>query len=828
MEPDRRIEELEAEVARLKRQLGAGEGAGLLHDWSERVDRALRGDSEESIEMRIGGVWLSRIAAVLTMTAAGIGARAGFEAEALLGFAVGPWHKALIGYLLAVLFLGYGLYARHRALRGRSRVYEALFAESMLGCGLAGLYFVTFATAFIEPMRLFPQPLWALPLLAACLALLAGVSHWQRSPTVAGIGFFLACYTVVFATAIEPTYEGLLYALLTTSVLAAATLLFHLSHRWMPLSWAALAAAYAAYLWLFVWNTQEALTGPPAFWLPFSFLSLNYVLFMLTGIVDARRRGGDSPAAVRLALANFTLFSLLGWSAVEGAYPGYSWVLFLTLAAANAFLVPVAERRGGLRGSLAAMAALVLAAAAADALPRALLLWALPLEALVLLAVYRWQQAAVYLKLSLLFSALTFALAMFSLNLAGQYTLDGLVLPSNWLAIGGPALVFALLAAAYEHAVPKSRSGRPMRRRKADKRKPAFRIDPAAVSVLHAAATALLLMTFGILHWGSEPLLPFVLMLLAIGGAAAGLLLRTPQLEIGAVLLLGGAHVCFHIFYWGSVDGFMSHPWFDLGAALLAAVTFAAARAWERYLERIQRHAREKGGEQDWTADLEHQIIAALPYVGGAFTLTTLLAHVLPALYLPGGQAALGVAMVLVGYRYDFNGAKAAGVFAMAAATVSFYTEVYARPELLANRPLFLAAMGGYLAAMALAERLVAYLESREAHPAKIEDLLRSSMVAVLLTMGALGLFEATPPLLLPAGLLAFGAVLMLAGVVFRESRYRWASLAIFAVAVGAAVVGLDFDHVGSFLSFAAAAAVLLAVSWIYTRRGGKKAPTDG
>ncbi|MBI1318145.1 MAG: DUF2339 domain-containing protein [Candidatus Hydrogenedens sp.] len=825
MSDKQRIAELQAEVTRLKQALARTpgdreDGSGLLHDWSERVDRAFRGDSEDSLERRVGGVWLSRVAAVLTMTAAGIGARAAYEADELLGFTLGPWEKAGIGYLLALVFVAYGWFARHRAVRGRSTVYEALFAEAILGCGLAGIYFVTFAAAFIEPMRLFPNPVWALGPLAACVLLLAGVSHSQRSPTVAGIGFFLAYYTVVFAAALEPTFEGLLYALLTSTVLAAVTLAFHIAHRWMPLSWAAMAASYLAYVWLFAWNAASGLIAPELlFWLSQGFLGLNYLLFAITAIADSRRSSAATISAYRMAMANFLFFILLAWRAVEQAFPGQAVWLFTGVAAINAAFAVACVPRSSQRGLFALKAAALAAAAMASYFPRDLLLWGLPLEAVVLLLLYKRQHNRHLLQLSVLLSVITVLVAAMSLNLPGHRTFAGYEIASSMLGLWGASMMFAVLAALYEHSVPRLRPAPPMRRRKGDRIKPAFQLRPAGTAVLHAAATAFLLMSYGILHWGGDPLLPFILTLMAAGGALVGFMLRTPQIEVGAVLLLGAAHVCFHIFYWAPVAGFVDHPWFDVGAGLLAAITFGAARAWERYLVRIQRHAQQKGAEENWTADLEHQMIAALPYVGATFILTTLTDHLLPAPYLPGVQGAIGVAFVLVGYRYDLNGIKASGVFATAAATLSFYTQVYATPEFVANRPLFVAAMAGYLAAMTLAERLVAFLESREANPSRIEDVLRSSMVAVLMTMGALGLFEVAPSLLLPVALLGFGALLMIVGFFFHESRYRWASLAVFAASVGAAFVGLDFNHISSFLSFAAAAIVLLGVSWLYTRR---------
>jgi len=307
MDPNQRIEELEAQVRRLNavvQELLQGKGGGravskpdrseaapeyesaLVENVRRRVDRALGGNEEASIESRIGAVWLSRVAVVVLMTAIALAARTTFTTDA-----IGPLEKALIGYGMAILFTVYGLWFGRR---------DDLFAQAVLGCGLAGLYFVSYAVFFIQPMRIeqlgtvlgSAEPFVGLPLILMCLLFLAAVAHRRRSETVAGIGLFLAYYTVVVSCTQEPTRESLAHALLTCTVLAFVTLLFHLAHRWLLFSWAALIATHATYVYFFV-KQPEGLNLPEHvyFWISNGFLTVCFLVFSIICILDARKTG---------------------------------------------------------------------------------------------------------------------------------------------------------------------------------------------------------------------------------------------------------------------------------------------------------------------------------------------------------------------------------------------------------------------------------------------------------------------------------------------------------------------------------------------------------
>ena len=244
MDVEKRIAELESQVRAMSDELGrlraeapavrgkagpAHEGA-LVRDVRDKIDRALRGESLDQIEARIGGVWVSRLAVVCIMTALALLAQATFVSDQ---FPV-VWKAAFL-FAVSAGFMGYGLIFRRS---------QEFFAEAMLGCGLAVLYYATYAVFFLDQMRLVPFPWLGVPALLACLAFMGAMAHWQRSLTVAGIALFLTYYTVAVSASQTPTLPNLIYALSTCAGLATISLLFHVAHRWMLFSWATLMATH--------------------------------------------------------------------------------------------------------------------------------------------------------------------------------------------------------------------------------------------------------------------------------------------------------------------------------------------------------------------------------------------------------------------------------------------------------------------------------------------------------------------------------------------------------------------------------------------------------
>src|SRR5690606_31057875 len=73
----------------------------------EAVGRAIGGVEGESLESRVGGIWLGRIVAVLFMTAFVLGALITLQDEG-----VSRYWKIGLGYTIAAGAIAYGLYRR--------------------------------------------------------------------------------------------------------------------------------------------------------------------------------------------------------------------------------------------------------------------------------------------------------------------------------------------------------------------------------------------------------------------------------------------------------------------------------------------------------------------------------------------------------------------------------------------------------------------------------------------------------------------------------------------------------------------------------------------
>ena len=809
MEDAKRIEELEAQVHELSavvQRLAAGSmppddppaGARPAHarpDMLQRVEQALHVDKAEDLETHIGAVWLSRIAVVALMTFVALGARETFSSHL-----IGPLEKVLIGYGIAVGFIAYGIYFRRA---------QDLFAQALLGCGLAILYFCTYAIFFIDEMRMLNDARLAYPLLVASLLFLAGVAHWQRSQTVAGIGLFLAYYTVVVSCTQHPTEETLTQALLTCAVLAVVTFFFHFAHRWLLFTWAALVATHMTYLFFFL-RQPPAMELPQTtyFWISNGFLTLFYVLFSLTCIADAWKTGEYRRGVAPMAGVNSFVYFTLTWVAIRLNYPAYEWMfrsgfalLLLAFALAAAMAGP---RKNYLYQIFIAKTVIMITLAMQAYFSGEKLLVAMAIECLGLAFSYRRAGLVTFKVLGLLLMGATFLGCLAAIQMPGSIALWDREVPARWFSAVGVAASFLTVAWFYERFV---RRLRPQDRTEkghwlfADS---FLDWNSASMAVVHAACAAILLLTITILEFGEDARLPFLLAAEGAVLAAAGLVVRVPQIEIGAVLLFVAAHVCFHVFLWMPLPGFELQAHYAVYTLLLALLTYGGAHAWERYLLRY--HA---GGRA-----LEHHIIAAVPYLMATLLLTTLLARQLELLHVPPALGAVAMALFLAGSLSRLPAVHASGLLTMSLAAASFFTAVYDYDQSISRHAQFPLYLGLFLATCAGTERMIALFQRRQRKPSPVDRAFRSVLVGLAVVAGVAGLYEWSPEGRTIFYVLGFAVLSMAVGALFRESRYRWGALALFAVVLGQAY--LQFN---SSLVFGASALVLLAVSWAYSRR---------
>lgn len=868
MDRDKRIEELEAELRDLKalvQRMGEGmapadasvaptevstedvEGARGIHfpgvdselvrDVRDRAESFFRGDSEESIETRIGSVWLSRLAVLVTMTAVALGARITFTAEAIGGYPIGPFEKTVIGFTMAFVFMGYGLFTRWRL--GTRREYEApgldLFAQAILGCGLAGLYFTTYATFFVAEMQMVANWLPSLLPLLGALVIVGVVAHRQRSATVAGISLFLAYYTVALSAVQEPSTVGLAYALMTCAAVAVTTLVLHVLHRWFVFSWLAIAAAYLTYAWFFLWRDPSHLSGglalwlirPPLpsergfdettwFWWSLAFLLLCYLVFAITCIVDARKAKDFRHRVASMATVNSVVFYGLTWMAVRDTFPENVWpfrALFTALLLVLAVLAGGAGPRWNfLVQVFVAKAVVVFTLMLQAGLPREWLLVTFAAESLVLAVCYRYTGAVLFKVLGTVLALVTFALGLISFRMPGEISLFDMTLPANWFNTCGAAGIFVLCSWFYDkfgrlpHAHdPDERSGWLFGDGWLD-------FSRATLSMVYASGAAILLLTVTIMELGDSPRMPFMLAAQGIALAVAGLILFTAPVEAASVLLIAAAHVCYHIFLWMPLPGFEQQTWFPAFTLTLALFTYIVALGWERYLKRFHFPS---GG----MADLEHHFVASVPYLAATVIAGLLLRRQLDPLHVPAAVGGMGLALLLLGSLTRYPGVRASGVLASGLAAFCYYEGLYSETQPIASQPLFPVYAVLFLASLVGMERLYVVLKRQGAGPSNSEDLLRTALALAAIGLGVLGLYVWSPGHVLSLALLVFSVLVILLGVVFREPRYRFGALVLLAGTVFIAFLQFqERSEAINLLTFGAAAGVLLIVSWAYSR----------
>lgn len=820
MDPSKRVEELEAQVQALNAQV---QELLARHDATEedppeeastelaasplvgqvraQVERVIGANSDDSIEAHIGAVWLSRLAMVVTMTFLVLGARFTVGTDAL-----GNVQKVAAGYGVTLLFVLFALWQRKRA---------DAFTQALLGCGLAALYFTTYAAFFVQEMRLLDQPWIGTGILAACLGVLGWSAHRWKSQTVAGIGLFLAYYTILLSGALAPSIETLTYGLVTCATLALVALLLHLVHQWLFLSWGALIATHGTYLYFF-WSKPHGLDIPDNdyFWISNGFLTLCYVLFSLIAILDARKRGEYRRFVAPLAGFNSLVYFCATYWSIRDAYPNDEWSFRLAFACVLAAFALLAETTGPRRNYLfqifIAKAVIMLTLAIQSYLSNETLLVAFAIECIGLAISYRRSGVVVFKVMGLALATLTFALCLLSVKMAGTVEIRGYVVQANWFNAIGVSIAFTFLAFLYERFIGRMQ---PEQRTLSGQWFLAdswLDITGGLAALFHAAAAAIILLTFTILEGGEDVALPYILAAEASIMAAVGLLLFTPQIEIACVLLLVAAHVCYHVFLWLPQPGFELQENYTTYTLAMAGLTYVGAHAFERYLNRFRFGPR----------DLDHHLLAAFPYLAGTFLILTLVSRETDVLYLPPVCAALGLALLLLGVLTRYTGVVASSIMAMLACGVHFYIHLYNSSAPLARQPEFLPFLGLMLATFAINERLLFAAERTRRLPQNFSSISRTIYVAATAIFGLLGLHAWSQDRdVLVFYLLGHGLITLALGAIFSESRYRWAGLFLFVAAIGWAFLHFeDLAPLFQLLTFGASAAVLLLVSWGYSQ----------
>ncbi len=766
----------------------------------EAVGRAIGGEDGESLESRVGGIWLGRIVAVLFMTLFVLGALITVRDETL-----GAIWKIGLGYTIAAGAIAYGLFKRRD---------ESLFPQTVLGCGLAALYFTTYAAFFLETTQLIEDPRLGIGVLAASLVVVAAAAHIRRSETAAGIALFLIYYTVVLSLAESLTQDNIVYALVTCSVVAIIALLFHLTHRWMFFTWAALIATQITYIYFFEVQPPELdVTEDQYFWISNAFLTLIFGVFSIACVTDAHRTGEYRRTVAPMAGVNSFVYLVLTWISVRAHYPDLEWTfrfgqtaMFLAFTAYANF---AGQPRNYLFQIFAAKSFIVFTLALQSYLSHEWLLVAMSIECLGLGLSYRRSGLVIFKIFGQGLLLITLGGCLLAIPSNREVNVLGYVLPARWFSSVGAAFVWCIVAWFYHHYVVKL----PPERRtvKGQWFLADTWLDASgwAMALLHASAAALVLMAITIIDLDDDPRMPYLLAGEGILMALVGLVLAAPQVEVASVLLLIGSHACYHSFLVLNVPGFETQPFFATYTVSVALLTFAGGYLWERYLRRIQ------GGTQ-W----EHDAMASIPFMAAVLMLFTLADRRLDPSITAIGGLALAVFMLFTGTATKLAGLRFGGVLTLGLASWS-YARYLLEPTI--NHEGDRTVLAGLIAAMlfyATAERACLLWERKYGRYGPWAGFLRSGVVVVAVMIGLLGLWRWAPERSLTLYWLGGALGSMVLGLVFWERRYRWAALVIYMVFVVGRAMLYDLRNlelIPRFLSIGALTLPGLLIYWGYS-----------
>jgi len=505
-----------------------------------RVKSAMKINSKEDLEQKIGSVWASRIGALLVMTAVVLGARTTFYSAG-----IGIREKIIIGYTFSImLILGEWLSRR-----------KNIFSEVILSCGLTGLYFTTYAGLFIEQTHLFPffhksyySLLIGFPILLLCLFPLIYIAHKRKSSTIAGIGLFLTYYTVALSCYNEPNIRTLSYALLTSITIAFITFVFHLIHNWFFLSWTGIIASYATYLYVFLYlnpHTYFHIPEKAYFWISFFFLTTCFLLFSITCIMDARKRGEYRKGIAPLVGLNSAIYFCLTFYAVRTYYLPYEYLfrtgfvlMLLTFTLIAHFTGP---RNNYIFQVFIIKTVIMITLAIQSYFSGEKLLIALSVECLALALAHKRSGYLVYRVMNFFLLWVTFFWGISFIKASGNVFLMGYFIPTNWFAIWGTSLFLFVIAWFYEHFVSMQQNPVPEWSYEIHISNIKWKFSPLLMSVLHSCVASLLILLLTVVDFIDDLRLPLVLtteLLLLLG---IGLISSTPSIEFSGVLLLVSA-----------------------------------------------------------------------------------------------------------------------------------------------------------------------------------------------------------------------------------------------------------------------------------------------
>ncbi len=774
----------------------------------QKIKSAMKVENKEELEQKIGAIWASRIGALLVMTAVVLGARTTFYSTD-----ISRWGKILLGYIFSIILIVAGEIPRKKNI----------FTEVLLSCGLAGIYFTTYAGLFLEETYLFPSLyhsfyslVISFPILLFCLFPLIYIAHKRENSTIAGIGLFLTYYTVALSCYNEPNIRTLTYALLTSITIAFITFLFHLIHNWFFLSWTGVIASYATYIYVFLYlnpHTYFHIPEKTYFWISFLFLTTCFLLFSISCIVDARKRGEYRKEIAPLVGLNSAIYFCLTFYAIRVYYLPYEY-LFRTGFTLMLLLFSLIAHFTGPKNNyifqiFIIKTVIMTTLAIQSYFSGEKLLIALSIECLALAFAHKRSGYLVYRVLNFFLLWVAFFWGISYLKISGHILLAGYLIPANWFAIWGASAFLFITAWFYEHFIPLQSNNLPKWSYEIHFSSIHWKFSPLFMAVFHACCASLLILILTVIEYINDPQLPLILtteLLILLG---IGLLFSTSAIQFSSVLLLVSAQVYYLFYFFTGEQSLYELPYFLSMSIPLAFISYVGAYVWERYFNKIH--------HQD---DDVHFILTILPYISSIFITLIVVNDIASPIVFSVIVSFLGMCIYVLSIFNSLPSFSISGITLIFSSILYYLVYLTKLPEGVFSLPVFLTAI--FLSTvLLLSERIKLYKQKRLLQTYYTDTILRlvfSGCIALVhLTFG----YFCLPQHLLIFYYLVIGLCLLFTGMLLQESMYRWVGFCVLLVTLLRTFFVFQYisSEIYQILSFAVSALVLLFVGWIYSRK---------
>ncbi|MCP4645621.1 MAG: hypothetical protein GY851_34570 [bacterium] len=567
--------------------------------------------------------------------------------------------------------------------------------------------------------------------------------------------------------------------LIACAVAVVAAVLLFLTRRRDSFLAFALVGMYLPY-WLYfaVRPVALPLTDRAYDWLSTGWLGLFFLLVSGACIHESRRTGRRGRTAALIALANSAVFLLLVRGTFQSRYPGLEWLFLMGFSGVQAVLALFAETSGPRRNYLFQVFVGMTIAAFTLGLSVVLegeWLWAaLALECLALGFTYE-RTGIVLLKVA----NLALLAATLYLCIKGVKVMDTAVIaadyaiPAVWLFGVTLPILFIATAWFYEHHVDRVL---PHKRRLSGHWFLAdtfLDVPCATAAMFHAAAAAFVPIVFTVVNLEDQTQLPYLLTVLGAAALVLGFLIRTPQVEASAMLIMVAAHVSYFFLQGQSPPPVQIDAETLIRPGVLVAFTFLAGVRWERYLRRIP-------AQSAW----EHDTIAGIPHILATALLASIAGRALDGPTAALAQNMLGLLVIMAGMAFRYTPLAIGGAAGLVYGTVTLVVHLQGADGATLSSPEAVVLLASALVTYIVAERLLALARRRADLPSPACDTARTIVVMATAGVAMLAFARWVPPDYRPLCWLAVAAAGAVAGAMLSDALYRWVGFLVLVVSM--------------------------------------------